>query len=343
MLRCSPLSPALCLAGLAVAAPVQAGARATPVFSCDSAEEVYEELVGEVSGQPLHLRICTSADGDAQRTLILSHWTAPEGEAQDVWQTLFDGSARPVAGAYTVSLDGPKLTLFYASGSAMDPEGQVTTDTWTWGEERRSFEGPRSLTTSPWAERLATFEAAVKQGDASAADAALRALGATPNGGKTWLDDELYTRFLGVVRDEALRRHRLFDTEGAAALATAALTDPPVTSPDERPREGQLVICRDLAPTCSGRGAFNDLPADAEHANLLAALAFFVARGPQPASALPLLDQLLARFPDTGSLYQIRGDALWTAGRPDEAREAWRAAQARGVELPRKTRRRLGG
>lgn len=318
------------------------GARAAAAFSCDRAEEVYEELLGDLDGQPLHLRICTSGEGEAQRTLILSHWTAPEGEASDVWQTLFDGVAVPVAGAYTPSLDGLTLTLFYASGAPSDPEGQVSTDSWTWSAKSRQFGAPKRLTTSPWAERLARFDQAVARGDAAEADQALRALGATPNGGKTWLDDELYTRFLGVVKDEAVRRHRLFDAEGAAALALSALTDPPITSPEATPRPGQLVICRDLSAACEGVGSFNDLPADGAHANVLAALAFIISRGEAPEKALNLLDGLLTAFPESGDIYRIQGDALWAAARPDEARAAWRRAQGLGVVLSKKTLRRLG-
>lgn len=342
MTRSSPRSVLSSIGCWAALLAPWTGARAATAFSCDRAEEVYEELLGEVDGQPLHLRVCTSPEGDAQRTLILSHWTAPEGEASDVWQTLFDGSATPVAGAYTLHLEDGRLTLFYPSGTADDPEGQVTTDTWTWSGERRHFEGMKRLTTSPWAERKASFDAAVASGDAEAARVALQALGATPNGGRTWLDDELYTTYLGVVQAEALRRHRLFDAAGAASLAWTALADPPVTSPEAAPREGQLVICRDLAPTCSGKGSFNDLPADAAHANVLAALAFVIARGEQPERALPLLDVLLAAFPGSGDLYRIRGDAQWEAGREDAARESWRRARDLGVALPRKTARRLG-
>ena len=341
--RCSSL--AIGVAGAVVFA-LSSGARAASSFSrefsCDTAEEVYEEHLGELDGQPLQLRICTAPDGESQRTLILSHWTAPEGEASDVWQTLFDGHAPPVAGAYTPNLSGSELTLFYPSGLSGDPDGQVTTDTWTWTEKQRQFGAPRRVTTSPWAERLARFDEAAARGDVAEADAALRALGATPNGGKTWLDDELYTRFLVVVKDEAIRRHRLFDADGAARLALSALTDPPVTSPEERPKPGQLVICRDLSASCSGVGSFNDLPADGAHANLLAALVFIVARGEAPEKALTLLDGLLSAFPESGDIYRIQGDALWASERPDEARAAWRTAQALGVVLSKKTSRRLG-
>lgn len=311
-------------------------------FSCEIAEEVYEESLGELSGRPLHLRVCTAPDGaDAQRTLVLVHWQAPEGE-DDVWQTLLDDRALAPAGAYAPTLEDGVLTLRHPSGRREDPADQVTVDTWRWHEANRRFEDHARRITSSWSEGKARLDALLAAGDLAGARAEVAKLGTTPNAGLTWLDDPIYLDFLEVARREALRRHRLLDREGAAALAWEILANPPVTSPDATPKPGQIVICRDLQPTCEGEGTFNDLPAEPAVGNTLASLAFFLARGEDPGAALPLLDQLLSFFPTSGQLEVLRGEVFWELDRRDEAAAAWRRAAELGVTLPNKLRRRAG-
>lgn len=325
----------------ALAALVLAPARASS-FTCEQAEEVYEEALGETGGRPVFLRVCTSPSGEhAHRALVLINWQAADGD-QDVWQTLVDGPAEAPAGAWTPTLADGLLTLRRPSGGPMDPLDQYTIETWTWKDGARRFDDHTKITTSPWAEGKAALDAALEAGDLGRARELVGKLGTTPNGGITWLDDEIYLQFLAVAGDQALRRHRLFDTEGAAAIAYEILANPPLSSPESSPRTGQLVICRELAPTCTGKGSFNDLPASVEVANQLSALAFFLARGDQPEAALSLLDPLLATFPRSGALERTRGDALWALGREDEARASWRRAAELGVALDRRTRRRMG-
>lgn len=310
-------------------------------FTCDLAEEVYEEALGETSGRPVFLRICTAQDGAAHRALVRVNWQAADGE-QDVWQTLVEGSVEAAAGAWTPTLTEGRLTLRRPSGGPMDPLDQYTIESWVWKDGSRRFEDHEKVTTSPWSEGKARLDAALAAGDLDGARAVVATLGTTPNGGITWLDDQIFLDFLAVASAEARARHRRLDAEGAAEIAWRTLADPPVTSPDATPRTGELVICRDLAPSCVGKGSFNDLPATVEVANQLAALAFFLAQGERPEAALALLDPLLAAFPLSGALERTRGDALWAADRQDAARESWRKAQRLGVSLDRKTRRRLG-
>lgn len=316
-------------------------AEAATGFSCEIAEEVYEEALGEAGGRPVFLRVCTSDEGQGHRALALVNWQAPDGQ-QDVWQTLVDSVVEAPAGAWTPTLQDGLLTLRRPSGGEADPLDQYTIETWRWKDSSYRFDDHTELTTSPWSEGKAKLDAALARGDMDGARAAVAALGTTPNGGITWLDDAIYLDFLKLAEKQARARHRLFDDEGAAAIAWRVLADPPVSSPEPSPRPGELVICKGLAKTCEGVGSFNDLPATAEAANPLAALAFYLAEGDQPEQALALLDPLMLAFPLSGGLEITRGDALWAMDRKDEARAAWRHAVELGATLSRKTARRLG-
>lgn len=333
----SPLAlPALILA-LRPAPPPPA----PPAFSCDTAEEVYEESLGELSGRPVFLRICTApVDGAGQRALARVNWQAADGEA-DVWQTLVDGPAEAPAGNWTPTLEDGLLTLRRPSGGPADPQDQYTIETWRWREGNRRFEEHTVTVTSPWSLGMAELDRAFEAGDLEAARAVVARVGTTPNGGLTWVDDEIYLRFLAVAHEAALRRHRLWDDEGAAEIAWRVLADPPVTAPRASPNPGELVICRDLAPACAGEGQFVDLPRSVEVANRLAALAFVLAEGGRPEAALSLLDPLLAAFPLSGGLERTRADALWASDRKEEARQSYQKAAALGVTPDRRMKRRM--
>lgn len=333
------LPTALLLVPLAAKAPLRAPqATRTP---CDDAEEVYEDELGEIDARPVFLRICTTPRDDAQHALVMINWQAAEGQ-EDVWQTLLDGPAGAPAGIWTPSLENGTLTLRYPSGRQGDPADQYTIETWRWQSGTRRFDSHQTVVTSPWSEGKARLDAALAKGDLVAARGEVARLGTTPNGGITWLDAEIYLDFLKVAEDQAQRRHRLWDEEGAAQIAWDILADPPLTSHLDAPEEGGLVICKGLVVSCTGKGSFNELPRTAEVANPLAALAFYLARGGKADAALSLLNPLLTAFPLSGDLERIRGDAYWELDRKDEARASWRHAVELGATLPKKTVKRLG-
>ena len=322
---------ALLLAGF----PAKAGG----AFSCEEAEEVYEDTLGTIDDRPVRMRVCTLTAGEDVLVLARVNWEAPADEA-DVWQTLIDGTGYASAGLYTPTLTEGRLTLAAPSAGPADPVGQTTTWTWRWDSKARSFGAPAVVTTSPWAEGKAAVDAALAQGDLAAARAALATLGTSPNGGLTRYDDALYLQYLEAVEREARARHRRLDREGAAALAYDALANPPLTSPDATPHPGELVLYVGLGSS----GAFNDLPLTADTANRVSALAFYLARGGQPQAALAVLDPILAHFPDSGGLILTRADARWALGQEDAARQDYQRARALLGEaaLSRSQRRRAG-
>lgn len=335
------LPTTLLLVPLVAKAPLRAPQ--APRSPCDDAEEVYEDQLGDIDARPVFLRICTTSQGDdTQRALVMINWQAPEGQ-QDVWQTLLDGAATAPAGIWSPSLQDGTLTLRYPSGRRGDPTDQYTIETWRWQSGSRRFDDHQTVTTSPWSEGKARLDAALSKGDLAAARAEVATLGTTPNGGVTWLDQEIYLDFLKVAEAQAQRRHRLWDEEGAAQIAWDILADPPLSSHLDAPTGGGLVICKGLVASCTGKGNFNELPRAAEVANHLAALAFYLAQGGRPEAALAVLDPLLAAFPLSGDLERTRGDAFWALDRKDEARASWRRAVELGASLPKKTVKRLGG
>lgn len=331
------LLPLLILTGLP--------ARPAAPFSCDDALEVVDEHLGELNERPLRARVCTSplAD-DRHQVLVRVHWEAPLDD-EPVWQTLLSGEAAAPAGGYAIMLDGAALSLSYASGSATDPAGQLTRETWRWDPQQRQFVDHQSTTSSAWADGRAAVEKALAEGDLAAARAAMAGMGATPNGGHDWYDDPFFREILIATEASARRIYRLGRAEEAAALVADVLQNPPVTSPASTPRPGELVFCRDLQPTCAGAGAFNDLPLDMDTANLAVALAHYLGRGGQDQAAASLLQQVLVPFPTSADVHLALADALWDLDRHDEARAHYRRfVELRPNEkLSRKQRRRLGG
>lgn len=320
-----------------------AQATAGDAFSCDAAEEVVEENLGELNDRPLRARICSASQaGDLHRVLVRVQWEAPV-EEDAVWQTLKDSTGTVPAGAYALVLDGASLTLSYGSGTTLDPQGQLTRDTWRWDPKLRQFTDHQSLTSSAWADGRAAVEAALARGDLPAARAAMATMGATPNGGHDYYDDVFFLEILTATEAQARRLHRLGRAEEAASLVVDLLRDPPVTSPAAEPRAGELVFCRDLAARCAGPGAFNDLPLDMPTANLAAALAFYLERGGQDAAAVHLLEQVLVPYPTSAEVHLSLADALWDLDRPDEARDHYRRyVELRpNVKVSRRVSRRL--
>lgn len=307
---------------LALAAAPNPAAAPRP-FTCDDAMEVVDEALGDLNERPLRARICTAPEGDQMRALIRVNWEAPMGE-DEVWQTLLDTTTTADAGAYTVVLRGAELTLAWSSGASFDPQDQLTRMTWRWNPGTRQFGELVSVTSSAWADGRAAIDKALSKGDIREASAQIAALGATPNGGRTWFDDELYLSLLRGVEAQGRKLHMLRRDKEAAALVLDVLARPPITAPYATPKADQWVLCGDLSARCEGEGHFNDLPIDTDTANLLVACAFYLERGEQDAAAVSLLSQVLDRFPTSADVHRSMGDALWDLGRLDEARVSYR-------------------
>lgn len=335
MLRVLSLLPL----ALSPAPPAPPVARA---LTCAEAEEVYEEDLGDLSGRPVQIRICTAPVGERQRVHVQTRWI-PAGEDDAVIQHLLDDLGPAVAGAFLPSLEGDVLRLSWPSTEALEPLGQTTTAVWRWDERTRRFGAPTLSRTSPWAEGLARVQIALEDGDFAAARSAVSALGTTPNGGKTWEEDTLFLDFLAAANRVARGKARLFDNKGAAAVVADVLLNPPVVAHEQRPSTEGLVLCRGLALRCEQPGSFNDLPATVEVANQLSAAAFYLARGKQPGEAVQLLQTVLGRFGASPDLQLLYADALWAAERREEAAAAYRTyAKMEGAETVRRVRKRSG-
>lgn len=335
---------ALCLLPLALA-PAPAGSPPVPAarpLTCAEAEEEYEADVGELSDRPLQIRICTAPQGDLQRVHIQTRWT-PEGEADEVVQNLHDDVDVSPAGAYEASVVDDTLHLTWPSAGPLDPTGQTTTAIWRWNAQTHRFGDIDLHTTSPWAEGVLRVQDALARGDFAAARAEVMALGTTPNGGKTWEDNDRFLDFLSTALQVAHGRARLFDAKGAAAVVADILDNPPVTSHKAHPDPGDLVLCRGLASPCDAPGSFNALPASVDLANQLTAAAFYLAHGKRPDQALTLLRLVLGHYGATPELQLLYADTLWDADRRDEAAAAYEAYNAmQGAQPSRRAARRAG-
>ncbi len=300
---------ALSLGGLALAAPSEL-------------PEVMD--LGPFGALTLLIDSERTSTAEGERLRLVARWTMEDGTM--LAQPLWEGADENVE----VSREEEQILIRTDAGSEHQAGARMTTP-YTWSSSAQRFLPGPATVSDPWAEAVQRLGARLDSGDFLGVRAQIvrMDLSAAPKASaqvqRLWL--------LGTWRTAAA-----LAAEGRAAdaamVAIANLAQPPVTAPPSDLAWAFRFAGADIAPGGMGQWV---LGGDDEAIEALSGLVGVLDGGGETAAAMTLGKLVVSFEPDRERMQTQVADALWEAGRTDEAKGHYRAAvQAATGPIPKR-------